>query len=52
MRGLPFKVTIEEIQEFFKGHGELHKTDIVIEEFSGGKRTGSALVFFDDEATA
>jgi len=28
------------------------KTDIVIEELSGGKRSGAALVFFEDEGTA
>lgn len=49
MRGLPFKVTVEEIQSFFKGYGELMKSDIVIEEIGSGKRTGTALVFFEDE---
>jgi nucleoside-triphosphatase THEP1 len=28
------------------------KSDIVIEEISAGKRTGTALVFFEDESTA
>ena len=28
------------------------KTDIVIEELNGGKRSGAALVFFDDERSA
>ena len=49
MRGLPFKVTISEIQTFFQAVQTLDKTDIIIEEFSGGKRSGSALVFFLDE---
>jgi hypothetical protein len=30
----------------------LDKTDIVIEELAGGKRSGAALVFFEDENTA
>jgi hypothetical protein len=49
MRGLPFRVTPEEIQHFFHGYGDIMKSDIVIEEFSGGKRSGAALVFFEDE---
>ena len=28
------------------------KTDIVIEEFNGGKRSGAALVFFENEEIA
>jgi len=32
MRGLPFKVTLEEILGFFYGYGPLHRTDIIIEE--------------------
>ena len=28
------------------------QSDIVIEELAGGKRSGAALVFFEDEATA
>ena len=52
MRGLPFKVTVEEIQSFFLGYGNMMKTDIVIEEFNGGKRSGAALVFFENEEIA
>ena len=52
MRGLPFKVTVEEIQSFFIGYGNMMKTDIVIEEFNGGKRSGAALVFFENEEIA
>ena len=52
MRGLPFKVTRDEIQSFFSHHAELMKTDIVIEEYNDGKRSGAALVFFEDEDTA
>ena len=49
LRGLPFKVTVEEIQEFFIGYGNMMKTDIIIEEYNGGKRSGAALVFFENE---
>jgi RNA recognition motif-containing protein len=52
MRGLPFKVSVEDIQEFFIGYGNIMKTDIVIEEFNGGKRSGAALVFFETEEMA
>jgi RNA recognition motif-containing protein len=52
MRGLPFKVSVEDIQEFFVGYGNIMKTDIVIEEFNGGKRSGAALVFFENEEMA
>ena len=52
MRGLPFKVTVEEIQSFFLGYGNMMKTDIVIEEFNGGMRSGAALVFFENEEIA
>ena len=52
MRGLPFKVAVEDIQEFFLGYGNIMKTDIVIEEFNGGKRSGAALVFFENEEMA
>ena len=51
MRGLPFKVTVEEIQSFFREYADLMKTDIVIEEIAAGKRSGKALVFFDHEET-
>ena len=46
MRGLPWKITAEEIIEFFNGFSALSDQDIFIEEFNG-KRTGSALVIFD-----
>ena len=42
----------KEILEFFIGYGNMIKTDIVIEEFNGGKRTGAALVFFENEEMA
>ena len=47
MRGLPYKVEAEEIIKFFDGFGTITDQDIFIEE-SNGKRTGSALVFFEN----
>ena len=52
MRGLPFKVTAEQIQDFFSSFCEVMKTDVVIEELAGGKRSGNALVFFPDAELA
>ena len=34
------------------GYGTITKTDVIIEEFSGGKRSGAALVFFESEDMA
>ena len=48
MRGLPFKIQIEDVIKFFEGHGGLIDKSVFIEEFNG-KRTGSALVIFEDE---
>lgn len=52
VRGLPFKIQTEELQEFFKDVEALMKPDIVIESSSQGKRTGQALVFFSSEEKA
>lgn len=52
MRGLPFRVTAEEIVDFFSPAASVMKADIVIEEHDTGKRTGNALVFFENEAAA
>ena len=51
MRGLPYKVQVSEIVKFFEGHGNITENEVFIEEFNG-KRTGSALVIFDDETQA
>jgi hypothetical protein len=51
IRGLPYKVTLEIIQGFLKGYGEIPEECIFIEEFNG-KRTGSALVVFENEEVA
>jgi len=47
MRGLPWKITAEEIIVFFDGFGSISDQEIFIEEFNG-KRTGSALVIFEN----
>ena len=49
MRGLPFRVTIEQIQEFFVNFGPINKNNIIIEEFNGGRRSGAAIVFLETE---
>ena len=49
MRGIPYKVTQDEIKVFFYGFGQVHRSDIIIEEREYGKRTGVALVFFENE---
>lgn len=51
MRGLPYRVQVDTIQQFFDGHGKLTSDEIFIEEFNG-KRTGSALVVFENEQVA
>jgi len=47
MRGLPYKVEAEEIIKFFDTFGKITDSDIFIEE-TNGKRTGSALVIFEN----
>lgn len=51
MRGLPYRVKEDEIQKFFDGYGNVRAEDIFIEEFNG-KRTGSALVIFENHDVA
>lgn len=51
MRGLPYRSTPELVQNFFDGFGSLQEGDIFIEEFNG-RRTGSALVVFENETVA
>ena len=46
MRGLPFKVIVDQIIDFFRNFCQLNPEDIIIEELMCGKRTGTALVFF------
>lgn len=47
MRGLPYKIEADDIIKFFDGFGKITDQDIFIEE-NNGKRTGSALVFFEN----
>lgn len=51
MRGLPYKVQPTEVIEFFEGYGKVNETNVFIEEFNG-KRTGSALVIFENKDIA
>ena len=51
IRGLPFRVKVEEIVEFFEGHCKLSEDDIFVEE-EAGRRTGSGLVIFENEDIA
>lgn len=50
MRGLPYKIQTPEIVKFFGTYGVTEST-VFVEEFNG-KRTGSALVIFEDQETA
>lgn len=50
MRGLPWRVTEQEILDFFDGF-PIQSSDIIIEE-NEGKRTGFGLVFMPTEEDA
>ena len=50
LRGLPYSITKEEIQDFFENY-DVSKSDVWVEE-KYGRRTGFAFVFFPDEETA
>lgn len=52
MRGLPFNAEKDQIVEFFGAHATLVKSDVVIELHRDGRKTGKALVFFEEESTA
>lgn len=51
MRGLSYRIEVEEIQAWFEGYGTLDPDDIHIEE-TNGRRTGSALVLMESEEVA
>ena len=51
MRGLPYKVQNEDIIKFFDGFGAMTGDHIFIEE-NNGRRTGSALIFFESKDVA
>ena len=44
-------MTFEVIQDFLSGYGKIPEDAIFIEEFNG-KRTGSALIVFENETVA
>ena len=51
MRGLPFRVKIEEIKEFFSEVCEVPEENIHIEE-EAGRRSGAGLAVFENEDQA
>lgn len=52
MRGCPWKITVEQVEGFFgSDFGSVTQDNIHIEEFNG-KRTGSVLVFFENQQNA
>lgn len=52
MRGAPFKVTKQQIQDFFHGYDIDKEGESVFIESLAGRRTGNALVVFYDEEDA
>jgi hypothetical protein len=51
LRGLPYKISTLQLQNFLEGYGKIPAENIFIEEFNG-KRTGSALVVFENDQVA
>lgn len=51
MRGLPYRIEVQEIIDFFADAAAVQEDNIHIEE-RFGKRSGSALVFFESQETA
>ena len=51
LRGLPWRVETEEIEEFFKDYAWV-RDSVRIGELEGGRRTGMAAVLFENEAVA
>jgi RNA recognition motif-containing protein len=51
LRGLPYKISTLQIQNFLNGYGTIPAENIFIEEFDG-KRSGSALVVFENDQVA
>ena len=51
MRGLPYRVTVDEVISYFTMVATLSESHIFVEEFNG-KRTGAALVQFENEEIA
>lgn len=51
LRGLPFRVKMEEIVSFFEGYGTVTSDSVFIEE-TDGRRTGAGAVVFDSSDVA
>ena len=49
IRGLPFKIQVSEIIEFFDGYGKITEENIHIEESAPGRRTGVGIIVFETE---
>ena len=52
MRGCPWKITKDDILDFFESSfGNINEEDIHIEQFNG-RRTGTCMVIFDSNENA
>ena len=51
MRGLPYRVQLEDVQRFFDGY-KYDPKSILLGEDMHGRKTGYAAVLFQDEAEA
>ena len=51
MKGLPFRVQMDEVVSFFDGYGKITEENIVIEE-NGGRRTGMGAIVFESSEMA
>ena len=51
MRGLPWRVEVEEIEQFFDRYAYVRES-VKIGELSDGRKTGQATVLFENETEA
>ena len=52
MKGLPFRVQMDEIISFFDGYGKVAEENIMIEENETGRRTGMGAIVFESNEMA
>ena len=50
-RNMPFRASIDEIIEFFAGHGDIKEENVTVEEMNG-RKTGSVLIVFESTEKA